>query len=74
MTWLKASERFSWLPTALAKVDRLTERQREVFNCLGAGMDNRTAAKFLGRSEATIRLHNREVTRRLDLESRLQAA
>jgi len=73
LTWHDSLDWLSWLPGALAEVDRLTQQQRAVLSCLGAGMDNRTAARTLHRSEATIRLHTAEIMRRLHVQSRLQA-
>lgn len=73
LNWLNGSDWLSWLPAAAAQVDRLTVQQRAVLSCLAAGMDNRTAAQAMRRSEATIRLHTGEIMRRLQVTSRLQA-
>ncbi|MEU6035451.1 helix-turn-helix transcriptional regulator [Actinomadura sp. NPDC047616] len=58
---------------SLARVDRLTSRQLEVFLLLGRGMSNRQIAVALEVSEHTVKAHIAKVLRTLGLESRLQA-
>lgn len=52
----------------------LTDREREVFRCLGEGMSNRQLASRLGIGETTAKTHVARVLGKLDLSSRIQAA
>jgi DNA-binding NarL/FixJ family response regulator len=51
----------------------LSPRQREVLGLLARGVRAREIGSSLGLSEATVRNHIREVLRRLDCHSQLQA-
>lgn len=55
-------------------IDRLTARQREVFDLLSHGLTNDKIAKTLGLSSNTVRVHIHSILQRLDLESRTQIA
>ncbi|MBP2411684.1 DNA-binding NarL/FixJ family response regulator [Arthrobacter stackebrandtii] len=58
-------------PAGLAQ---LTEREREVFDCLGDGLTNYSIGRRLGISEATVKTHVSRVLGKLGLQSRVQAA
>jgi DNA-binding NarL/FixJ family response regulator len=52
----------------------LTEREREVFDCLGEGLSNHQIAVRLGIGEATVKTHVSRVLQKLAIRSRVQAA
>ena len=59
---------------AVPGIEELTEREREVFDCLGEGLSNRQIARRLGIGETTAKTHVARVLRKLGLQSRIQAA
>lgn len=61
-------------PAEPAGLDLLTEREREVFECLGGGLTNYSIGRQLGISEATVKTHVSRVLAKLGLQSRVQAA
>ena len=62
-----------WLGTALENYYELAPTQKTVLGCLAAGMDIRTTATHLSRSEHTIKSHTTAILSRLGVSSRLQA-
>lgn len=52
----------------------LTEREREILQCLADGLNNKTIARALGISSTTVKVHVKNVLRKLNLSSRLEAA
>lgn len=58
---------------ALPRTDRLSGRERAVFELLGLGYDNRSLARELKVSERTAKRHVTAILAKLGLESRLQA-
>ncbi len=52
----------------------LTKRQLQVYKLLGQGMSNAQVAGALGLSEHTVRVHVSAIVKRLNLDSRTQAA
>ena len=52
----------------------LTQRQQEVLFCLREGQPNKVIARSLGMSEATVKVHLRDVMRKLGVKNRTQAA
>lgn len=61
------------IAAALRCTQRLSARERTVFQFLGAGYDNRSIARELGVSERTVKRHVTVILTKLSLESRLQA-
>ena len=62
-----------WLGAALDNYCELAPTQKTVLGCLAAGMDIRTTATHLSRSEHTIKSHTTVILSRLGVNSRLQA-
>ena len=52
----------------------LTPREREILECLADGLNNKTIARKLGITDATVKVHVKNVLRKLKLASRLEAA
>lgn len=63
----------SWLDSSLAAACELSPAQREVLSCLAAGMDIRSTASALRRSERMVKAHTTAILSRLGVCSRLQA-
>ena len=61
-------------PDPSALVALLTEREREVFDCLGEGLSNHQIATRLDIGEATVKTHVSRVLQKLGIRSRVQAA
>jgi len=52
----------------------LTEREHEILECLANGMNNKTIGRYLGISDMTVKVHIKNLLRKLNLTSRLEAA
>ncbi len=52
----------------------LTEREHEILECLADGLNNKTIARKLGISDTTVKVHIKNLLRKLNLTSRLEAA
>lgn len=52
----------------------LTEREREILQCLSDGLNNKTIARKLGISDTTVKVHIKHLLSKLKLSSRLEAA
>lgn len=53
---------------------KLTDREQEVLDMVGAGLPNKTIARRLGISERTVKAHLTNVYQRLGVTDRTQAA
>jgi two-component system nitrate/nitrite response regulator NarL len=52
----------------------LTEREREILECLANGLNNKTIARELGISDTTVKVHIKHLLSKLKITSRLEAA
>ncbi len=52
----------------------LTERENEILGCLAEGLNNKTIARNLGISDTTVKVHIKNILRKLNMTSRLEAA
>lgn len=52
----------------------LTEREREILECLAKGLNNKLIARSLGISDTTVKVHIKHLLSKLKLTSRLEAA
>jgi DNA-binding NarL/FixJ family response regulator len=57
-----------------AELDSLTDREREVLDCLAGGLSNQEIARDLDIRETTVRTHVGHVLMKLNLRDRTQAA
>lgn len=61
--------------TKVNQVDAgLTDRENEILDCLAEGMNNKNIARKLGISDTTVKVHIKNILRKLNLTSRLEAA
>ncbi|UXY32797.1 LuxR C-terminal-related transcriptional regulator [Streptomyces sp. HUAS TT20] len=56
------------------RLNRLTEREREVLLLLGTGQGNRELARELGIAERTVKAHIANIVAKLGQQTRTQAA
>ncbi len=59
---------------ASAQTYRLARRQNEILTLIAQGLDNKTIARQLGISQKTVKNHLTIVFRKLNVQSRTQAA
>jgi len=52
----------------------LTEREQAILRCLAAGMSNKLIARDLGIAEGTVKVHVKNLLKKLGFRSRLEAA
>lgn len=60
--------------SAVAPLTSLTQREREVLDCLASGANNRDIAERLGIGEGTVRSHVHVLLQKLQVSNRTQAA
>jgi DNA-binding NarL/FixJ family response regulator len=58
----------------IARVDHLTDREKEVFLLLGTGLGNRQLANELRIAERTVKAHIARIVEKLGHQTRLQTA
>jgi ATP/maltotriose-dependent transcriptional regulator MalT len=63
---------YGWFD-AVSRVRELSEREREVFQLLAAGLSNRQIAERIWVAERTVKGHLAQIMVKLGVESRLQA-
>ncbi|MBW9234251.1 response regulator transcription factor [Leptospira santarosai] len=59
-------------PEPIKPKDTLTEREKEVLNCLVQGMSNKEIAKVLFITDKTVKIHVSNIFKKLDVKSRSQ--
>lgn len=57
-----------------ARIDSLTERERDIMRCVAQGMDNKEIAAELFLAEGTVRNHISRILEKLNLKDRTQLA
>jgi DNA-binding NarL/FixJ family response regulator len=69
--YLRASVPFENDATASARYSTLTQREREVLDCIGACLTNREIANTLFIGLGTVKSHVRQILRKLELRDRV---
>ncbi|MGE0013308.1 MAG: response regulator [Azoarcus sp.] len=65
----------STTPTAdTAALDKLTPRERDILVCIAKGLSNKHIARDLNVAESTVKIHVQSILKKLNLNSRVQAA
>lgn len=57
-----------------SELDRLTPREKEILACLARGDSNKIIARTLELAESTVKIHVQNILKKLNLNSRVQAA
>ncbi|MFO1318890.1 MAG: response regulator transcription factor [Burkholderiales bacterium] len=57
-----------------SRIDSLSPREREILGYLAKGAANKEIARALALAESTVKIHVQAILRKLDLQSRVQAA
>jgi two-component system, NarL family, nitrate/nitrite response regulator NarL len=60
--------------TAARDAAQLTERERDIMACLAGGMSNKLAARELNITEGTVKVHVKNLLKKLNFRSRVEAA
>jgi two-component system nitrate/nitrite response regulator NarL len=60
--------------TATRDAAQLTERERDILACLAAGMSNKLVARELNITEGTVKVHVKNLLKKLNFRSRVEAA
>ena len=61
-------------PTTPASADCLTSRERQILDLIAGGQSNKHIARELNISDGTVKVHVKNILRKLNLRSRLEAA
>lgn len=61
-------------PVAGTETQSLTERERQILELIASGLSNKLIARDLGISDGTVKVHVKNLLRKLGLHSRLEAA
>lgn len=61
-------------PAAPSELDKLTPREKEILACLARGESNKIIARTLDVAESTVKIHVQNILKKLNLNSRVQAA
>lgn len=64
----------SALPVDTAELERLSPREREILQFVARGQSNKEIARALDLAESTVKIHVQNMLRKLNLNSRVQAA
>jgi DNA-binding NarL/FixJ family response regulator len=70
----KVISSFQELPAAVAEVEGLSPREREILELLADGFPNKEIADRVGLTDGTVRWHLRHVYHKLHVRSRMEAA
>ena len=60
--------------TATRDAAQLTDRERDILACLAAGMSNKLVARELNITEGTVKVHVKNLLKKLNFRSRVEAA
>lgn len=63
------NEQETWVRAAHARLDRLTRREREVFDLVVRGKMNKQVAFEIGTTERTVKAHRHEVMKKMQVRS-----
>lgn len=55
-------------------IDCLTRREKQILKCIAAGLSNKMISKELNIAEATVKVHIKNIFKKLELTSRVEAA
>lgn len=61
-------------PKTTLQSEPLTQREKEILTCLGAGYSNKEIARLLDMAEGTVKVHIKTVLKKLEVKNRTQAA
>jgi two-component system, NarL family, nitrate/nitrite response regulator NarL len=61
-------------PAPASALETLSPREREILQCIAQGASNKEIARDLGIAEPTVKIHVQHILRKLNLNSRVQAA
>ena len=62
------------MPVSIPHLPRLSERERQILDCLVRGFSNKLIARHLSIADATVKVHVKGLLRKLQVANRTQAA
>ena len=74
LTGLLARALRATAPEPAPEPNTLTDRENEILALIAGGMSNKMIARDLGISDGTVKVHVKNLLRKLNLRSRLEAA